>query len=42
MVLFNPYLGDKGAHTFPKGISLKVDVIMRPEFQLAYYDVAVT
>ena len=28
-------------HVFPKGISLKVNVIARLEFELLYYDVAV-
>ena len=28
-------------HTFPKGIKMKVNVIMRLELELAYYDVAV-
>ena len=32
--------GDKGVHTFPKSISLKVNVIVRLEFELAYYNVA--
>ena len=32
---------DKGVHTFPKGICLKVNVIARLEFELAYYDSAV-
>ena len=32
---------EKGVHTFPKGISLKVNVIARLEFELAYYDSAV-
>ena len=31
----------KGAHTFPNGISPKVSVIVRPEIELAYYNVAV-
>ena len=31
----------KGIHTFPKGICLKVNVIARLEFELAYYDSAV-
>ena len=30
---------DKGIHTFPKGISLKVNAIMLLEFELAYYNV---
>ena len=29
---------DKGVHTFPKGICPKVNVIMRLEYELAYYD----
>ena len=37
--------GGKGVHTFPKGISSKVNtrelVIARLEFELAYYDVTV-
>ena len=42
MVLFNPLPeGDKGVSIFPKGISLKVNVIARLEFELASYDVAV-
>ena len=41
MALFNPQLADKGVHTFPKGISLKFNVIVRLEFKIAYYDVAV-
>ena len=32
---------DKGVHTFPEGICLKVNVIARLEFELAYYDSAV-
>ena len=28
-----------GVHTFPKGISSKVNVIARQEFKLAYYEV---
>ena len=32
---------DKGVHTFPKGISPKVNVIVRLEYELAYYDSAV-
>ena len=31
---------DKEVHTFPKGICLKVRVIARLEFELAYYDSA--
>ena len=29
---------DKGVYTFPKGICPKVNVIARPEYELAYYD----
>ena len=29
---------DKGVYTFPKGICPKVNVIVRLEFELAYYD----
>ncbi len=29
---------DMGSHTFPKGICPKVNVIVRLEFELAYYD----
>ena len=32
---------DKGVHTFPKGICLKVNIIVWLEFELAYYDSAV-
>ena len=32
--------GDKGVHTFPKGICPKVNVIARLEFELACYDFA--
>ena len=32
---------DKGVHTFPKGIFLKVNIIARLENELAYYDSAV-
>ena len=32
---------NKDVHTFPKGISPKVNVIARLEFELAYYDVTV-
>ena len=32
---------DKGVHTFPKGISSKVNVTMRLEFELIYFGVAV-
>ena len=30
---------DKGVHTFPKGINLKVNLKMQLEFELTYYDV---
>ena len=33
--------GDKGVHTFPKGISSKVNVIARLVFELGYFEVAV-
>ena len=33
--------GDKRVHTFPKGIGPKVNVIMRAEFELAYFEVTV-
>ena len=40
VVLFNPELWeDKGVHTFPKGISPKVNVITWLEFKLADYNV---
>ena len=32
--------GDKGPHVFPKGISSKVNVIARLEFELVNYDIA--
>ena len=32
---------DRGVHTFPKGICLKVNVLARLEYELAYYDSAV-
>ena len=32
---------DKGVHTFPKSINLKVNIIAGLEFKLAYYDIAV-
>ena len=32
---------DKGVHTFPKGICLKVNIIVRLEYELTYYDSAV-
>ena len=28
---------DQGFHTFPKGISPKVNIIAQPEFELAYF-----
>ena len=31
-----------GVHTFPKGICPKVNVIARLEYELAYYDSALT
>ena len=40
VVLFNLSL-EGGDHTFSKGISSKVDVTARLEFELAYYDVTV-
>ena len=33
--------GDKGVNTFPKGISLKVKVIVKLEFKLAYFEASV-
>ena len=41
VLLFNPLLGDKAVHAFPKGISLKVNIIAQLEFELTHYDVAV-
>ena len=32
---------DKGAHTFPKSICLKVNIIAQLEFELAYHDSSV-
>ena len=32
---------DKEVHTFPNGISPKVNVMVRLEFELIYYDVTV-
>ena len=32
---------DKGVHTFSKGISLKVNVIVWLEFKLVFYDVTI-
>ena len=34
-------MGDKGVHAFPKSIYLKVNVIARLTFELAYNDVVV-
>ena len=33
--------GDKGAHSFPKGISTKVNVIDRREYELIYFKVVI-
>ena len=33
---------DKGVHTFPKGICLKVNIIARLEYELTYYDLTIT
>ena len=33
--------GNKGIHTFPDGISLKVSIITPLEFELPYYDITV-
>ena len=43
MVLFNPSLvvGDKEIHILPKGISVKVNAIVRFEFEPVYNDVSV-
>ena len=38
MVLLTHSWEDKGVHTFPKGICLKVNTRVRLEFELAYYD----
>ena len=39
---FSPIVGgNKGVHAFPKGISLKVNLIARLEFELAYFEAAV-
>ena len=40
-VLFNPQLGNKGVHTFPKSISSKVNEITRLVFELAYFEATV-
>ena len=37
MIQFNPYLGDKEVHAFPKSITLKVNVITWLEFELYYF-----
>ena len=34
MILFNPQLGEKGIHTFPEGVSLKMNLIAWLEFEL--------
>ena len=39
--VFKGLLGDKGGHTFPKDISLKMNVIVQVEFELAYFEVAI-
>ena len=42
VVLFNLLAGrDKGVHAFPKCVCLKVNVKVRLEFKLVYYDVAI-
>ena len=41
MVLFNLYLGDEEVPTFPKDISLKMNVKLKVEFEFAYQDVEV-
>ena len=41
VVLLKLSLGDKGDHTLLKGSRSKVNVIVRPEFELAYFDIAV-
>ena len=33
--------GDKEVHIFPKGISPRVNIIARLEFELSHYDIAV-
>ena len=33
-------VGDNKTHTFPKSISLKLNVLVWLEFELAYYDIA--
>ena len=39
--LFTHSWEDRVAHTFPKGIYSKVNIIARLEFELAYYDFAI-
>ena len=41
MVLISHSGGDLRVYAFPKGISLKVNIIAQQEFELAYYDIAV-
>ena len=41
MLLFNPFLGSLEDHAFPKGISPKMNVVARLEFEITYYDVLV-
>ena len=44
MTLFNPWItggGDKEAHTFAKGISLKLNVIAQLEFEFVYHKATV-
>ena len=41
VILFNPYLGDNGVLILPKGISSKVNVITRLEFELVYFEAGV-
>ena len=41
VVLFNAGLGDKGIHSFLKGISLKGNAIEWIEFELTYYEFTV-
>ena len=40
MVQYNTLHRDKGVHSFPKGISPKVNTIAWLEFEHGYYDVA--
>ena len=39
MELFNPLPGDIGVDPFPRDFSPKENVLVRLEFELAYYDV---